>query len=63
MAEERVSIPRRILAWMRGVITICKKRAEALREMHDKHGDIKSAVPKGQPSPPNPQGDITIGPR
>jgi hypothetical protein len=48
---------------MRGVIPIGKKRAEALREMHDKHGHIKPAVPKGQPSPPNPQGDITIGPK
>jgi hypothetical protein len=63
MAEERVSIPRRILAWMRGVIPIGKKRAEALREMHDKHGNIKPAVPKGQSSSPNPQGNITIGPK
>jgi hypothetical protein len=35
--HERVSIPRKILAWMSGVIPIGKKRAKALREMHEKH--------------------------
>lgn len=60
--HEHVSIPRKILAWMSGIMPYSKKRIQNLKATQEMHKDIKPAVPKGEPSKPNAPGDIKAGP-